>query len=120
MLFHLVPLDDWLRTPERPYTPASLDEDGFVHCSADETVVLAVADAFYRGVAGPLMVLLIDEALLRAEVRWEAAEPAPPPGVAEGTSFPHVYGPIERSAVTGMLEVVRDPNGRPLGLTAWS
>jgi uncharacterized protein (DUF952 family) len=120
MLFHLVPLDDWLHAPERPYAPASLDEEGFVHCSPDESVTLAVADAFYRDVAGPLMVLLIDEQALRAEVRFEAADPAPPPGVPEGTVFPHVYGPIERTAVTGMLEVVRDPYGRPLGLTAWS
>ena len=120
MLFHLVPLDDWLRVPDRPYAPASLLEEGFVHCSPDESSVLAVADAFYREVEGPLMVLLIDEERLRAEVRVEAAAPKPPPGVPEGTRFPHIYGAIERSAVTGMLEVVRDPYGRPLRLAAWS
>lgn len=120
MLFHLVPLDDWLRVPDRPYTPDSLAEEGFVHCSPDEGAVLAVADAFYREVAGPLMVLLIDEDALHAEVRLEPAAPAPPPGVPAGTRFPHVYGAIDRAAVTGMLEVVRDPYGRPLRLAAWS
>ncbi len=120
MILHLVPLDTWLHEPDRPYAPASLAEDGFVHCSPDEAVTLAVADAFYRDTAGPLMVLLIDEEALDHPVRWEAADPAPPPGVAEGTLFPHVYGRINRTAVTGMLEVERDPVGHPLRLAPWS
>lgn len=120
MILHLVPLDSWLREPDRPYAPASLTEDGFVHCSPDEAVTLAVAEAFYRDTPGPLMVLLIDEAELDHPVRWEAADPAPPPGVAAETLFPHVYGRINRAAVTGMLEVERDAEGRPLRLTPWS
>ncbi|MEU3462377.1 DUF952 domain-containing protein [Streptomyces sp. NPDC006733] len=120
MILHLVPLDAWLREPDRPYAPDSLAEDGFVHCSPDEPVTLAVAEAFYRDTAGPLMVLLIDEEELDHPVRWEAADPAPPPGVAADTLFPHVYGRINRAAVTGMLEVERDPQGRPLRLTPWS
>jgi uncharacterized protein (DUF952 family) len=120
MLYHLVALDDWLRDPERPYAPASLAEEGFVHCSPDETVTLAVADAFYRETVGPLMALLVDESLLDARVVWEDADPAPPPGVPLGTRFPHVYGRINRSAVVGMLEVRRDADGRPVALAAWS
>jgi uncharacterized protein (DUF952 family) len=120
MIYHLVPLDDWLHEPDRPYAPASLATDGFVHCSPDEPVTLAVANAFYRQVTGPLMVLLIDEEALDAEVRWESADPAPPPGVAGGTRFPHVYGRVNRSAVAGMLEVRRDPDGTAVALALWS
>jgi uncharacterized protein (DUF952 family) len=120
MLFHLVTLDDWLRAPDRPYAPASFAEDGFVHCSPDEATTLAVANAFYREVPGPLMVLLIDEESLDAQVRWEDADPAPPPGCPDGTLFPHVYGRINRTAVAGMLEVERDGTGRAVGLALWS
>lgn len=120
MLFHLAPLDDWLRDPDRPYAPLSLAEDGFVHCSPDEATTLAVADAFYRDASGPLMVLLIDENALEAEVRWEAADPAPPPGVPEGTLFPHIHGRVTRAAVTGLMEVRRNSDGSPSGLAVWS
>ncbi|MEU1626640.1 DUF952 domain-containing protein [Streptomyces sp. NPDC020096] len=120
MIFHVVTLDDWLRVPERPYAPPSLAEDGFVHCSPDESTALAVADAFYRDAVGPLMVLLIDEDALDSPVRWEPAEPAPPPGAAASVLFPHVYGRINRTAVAGMLEVERDAQGRALSLKLWS
>ncbi len=120
MIYHVVPLDDWLRLPDRPYAPPGLAEDGFVHCSPDEATALAVAGAFYRDVPGPLMVLMIDEHALGVPVRWEAPEPAPPPGARQGALFPHVYGRVLRAAVAGMLEVVRDAEGAATGLRAWS
>ncbi len=120
MIYHVVPLDDWLRDPDRPYATPSLAAEGFVHCAPDEETALRVADAFYREAVGPLMVLLIEEERLDAPVRWEAAAPAPPPGCAPGLLFPHVYGRISRHAVVGMLEVERDAGGRALGLRVWS
>jgi uncharacterized protein (DUF952 family) len=120
MIFHVVPLDDWLAVPERPYAPRTLADEGFVHCSPDESTALAVADAFYRGAVGPLMVLMIDEKVLDSPVRWETAASPVPPGSRPGTLFPHVYGHINRSAVTGMLEVRRDEEGHAIGLAIWS
>ncbi|MER7520583.1 DUF952 domain-containing protein [Streptomyces sp. NPDC126499] len=109
MLLHVVPLDAWSARPDLPYAPASLAAEGFVHCSPDETSALAIADAHYRDVAGPLLVLVIDETRLGGEVRWEGAGGAEG---SKGTLFPHVYGPVERSAVTAVLEVRRDADGR--------
>ncbi|MFE3073916.1 DUF952 domain-containing protein [Streptomyces sp. NPDC059247] len=103
MLLHVVPLADWSAAPEGPYAPASLAAEGFVHCSEDGPAALAVVDAHYREVPGPLLVLVIDEELLTAEVRREGSG---------GTLFPHVYGPVERTAVTSVLEVRRDADGR--------
>jgi uncharacterized protein (DUF952 family) len=120
VIYHVVALDDWLALPDRPYSPASLADDGFVHCSPDEATILAVASAFYWDTPGPLMALLIDEHKLDVMVRWEPADPAPPPGVAPGTVFPHVYGRITRDAVEAMMEVQRDEDGRAMGLTVWS
>jgi uncharacterized protein (DUF952 family) len=117
MIYHVVPLADWTADPDRPYAPASLAEEGFVHCSADERTTLAVVNAFYRDAPRPLLALLLDEDRLGAAVEWEAPVPAPPPGVAETTLFPHVFGPLDRGAVARVLQVEWDETGRAIGLT---
>jgi len=92
----------------REYAPASLAAEGFVHCSADEPSALAVVEARFRDVPD-VLVLVIDEARLGAEVRREGL----------GRAFPHVYGPIERSAVEAVVAVHRDAGGHPRQLTPW-
>ncbi|TGB14542.1 DUF952 domain-containing protein [Streptomyces sp. MZ04] len=116
MIYHAVPLSDWSALPDRPYAPASLAEEGFVHCSPDDATTLAVVNAFYRNAPRPLLVLCLDEDRLTARVEREAAAPAPPPGVAEGTLFPHVFGPVNRDAVERILEVEWDEEGLASGL----
>ncbi|MER7952526.1 DUF952 domain-containing protein [Streptomyces sp. NPDC096079] len=118
MIYHVVTSAAWSARPEEPYAPASLAEDGFVHCSPDEATTLAVVNAFYRDAPRPLLVLLLDESRLTARTEWEAAAPTPPPGVAGDTLFPHVFGPIDRSAVDGILEVAWHGDGHATGLTA--
>ncbi|MER6414509.1 DUF952 domain-containing protein [Streptomyces humidus] len=117
MIYHVVPLDEWSADPGRPYAPVSLAQDGFVHCSPDEETTLTIADAFYRTAPRPLLALVLDEARLTARCAWEAADPAPPPGVAGDTLFPHVFGPLDREAVVRVLEVRWDEHGRATGLT---
>ncbi|MGW0842003.1 DUF952 domain-containing protein [Streptomyces sp. NPDC002787] len=118
MIYHVVSLEAWNARPERPYAPASLTEDGFVHCSPDEATTLAVVNAFYRDAPKPLHVLVLDEGRLDARVEFEAAAPAPPPGVGAGVLFPHVFGPLNRDAVERILEVRWDEEGRASGLGA--
>jgi uncharacterized protein (DUF952 family) len=120
MILHLTTFDDWLAHPDRPYATPSLALEGFIHCSPDEEAVLAVANDRFSDVPGPLMVLMIDEAMLDSPLRWEAASPTPPPGAAPGILFPHIYGPVNRGAVVGMLEARRDATGRWATLAAWS
>ncbi|MFM9698628.1 DUF952 domain-containing protein [Streptomyces europaeiscabiei] len=116
MIYHVVSLDAWNARPGRPYAPASLPEDGFVHCSPDEATTLAVVNAFYRDTPKPLHVLVLDEERLDARVEFEAAAPAPPPGVGADVLFPHVFGPIDRDAVVRVLEIRWDEEGRAAGL----
>jgi uncharacterized protein (DUF952 family) len=117
MIYHVVPLTDWDAAPATPYAPASLADEGFVHCSPDVPTTLAVVDAFYRDAPRPLLALLIDESRLTARCVFEAAAPLPPPGVSADTLFPHVFGPLNRDAVTAVLRVEWDNEGRPTGLT---
>ncbi|MEW2044910.1 DUF952 domain-containing protein [Streptomyces sp. NPDC005476] len=117
MIYHVVPLDDWNAAPDLPYAPASLAADGYVHCSPDEGTTLAVVNAFYRTGPRPLLALVLDEERLTARCEWEAAAPAPPPGVRADALFPHVFGPIDRDAVIRVLEVRWDERGLATGLT---
>jgi hypothetical protein len=117
MIWHLLPLPDWQLAGDGPYVPGtehagSPDAAPFVHASPDEATTLAVANDRFTASALPLVALTLDESRLSAPVRFEAADPAPPPGVAAGTLFPHVYGPVERSAVTGVWFARRAPAGR--------
>ncbi|MFF8590346.1 DUF952 domain-containing protein [Streptomyces sp. NPDC015220] len=116
MIYHVVPSAEWNADPDRPYAPASLAEEGFVHCSPDEATTLAVVNAFYRTAPRPLLALVIDEDRLAARLEWEEPVPAPPPGVPADTAFPHVFGPIGRDAVTRVREVRFDEEGRATGL----
>ncbi|MFD0923492.1 cupin domain-containing protein [Saccharopolyspora rosea] len=115
-LLHLLPLSAFQADRDAPIRSATLDEDGFVHCSPDVRTTLAVANALYREVAEPMVALELDPDRLSAPVRWEPPNPAPPPGVPAETLFPHVYGPLERSAVIGVRYARRDLVGTFLAL----
>ena len=116
MILHLLPEREWREVRHRPeYVPGAFATDGFVHCSPDEDVMLAVANSYYSGAAEPLVVMALDEDSLSSEVRWEDPSPGLPPGVAAGTRFPHVFGPLDLRAVTGVRRLVRAGTGRFLG-----
>ncbi len=116
MIWHLLPLSRWRSAPQSAYVPGTQDAGRFVHAAPDEPAALAVANALYGHAPEPLLALLVDEARLSARVRYEPADPAPPPGVPAGTLFPHVYGPVERAAVAGVRYLRRDLTGRYVGL----
>ena len=70
----------------------TLAEEGFIHCS-DEAQWPVARRSFYGDVATHLVLLEIDPDRLAAPVVREVGNPA------TGEHFPHVYGPIEVSAV---------------------
>src|ERR1700744_2307319 len=93
MIWHLLPLPDWEAAGDGPYVPGTSDATPFVHASPDEATVLAVANDRFADSALPLVALALDESRLSAPVRFEAADPAPPPGGVAGTLFPPGAGP---------------------------
>lgn len=58
--------------------------------------MIAVANALFRGQDG-LVLLVIDEALVSADVRYESME-------AGNDAFPHIYGPLNLDAVAAVLD----------------
>lgn len=93
-ILHITTPDGWAaarRTGE--VRPASLDGEGFVHCSTRDQLAGTLARHFPGD--GPLVGLVLDPARLGgAELRWEESRP--------GESYPHVYGPLPVAAVTAV------------------
>jgi uncharacterized protein (DUF952 family) len=111
----------WLAAQgEGRYLAASLESEGFIHCSKPDQLV-AVAEKFYGGQSG-LVVLVIDPGRLVPGLKWEAPADGGPPGVEGGDLFPHVYGPINLEAVVEVLDLAADGEGHfslPPGLQSW-
>jgi glutathione S-transferase len=95
-VFHIATLADWEAAQRSgSYTTSTLgvtlEEEGFIHASREDQWP-GVRDRFYADVTEPLVLLVIDTDRVSAPVVEEV-----PPGADE--TFPHVYGPIEASAV---------------------
>ncbi|HKX99235.1 MAG TPA: DUF952 domain-containing protein [Steroidobacteraceae bacterium] len=111
MICHITTRDAWEAAQSRgEFMSPEFAEIGFIHCSMPEQVVL-VANAFFRGQAGRVM-LVIDPARLKSQVRWEAPHSMErTPAFMHGSVFPHVYGPINLDAVTRVVPLVPGDSG---------
>lgn len=108
MIYHITTRRDWRNAlAVGEYRAASLAEEGFIHCSKLDQV-LPVANSFYGGQTG-LVLLAIEPERLGSPLKWETPSGgAPPPGVAEGDEFPHIYGPINLDAVVKVADLRRE------------
>jgi uncharacterized protein (DUF952 family) len=114
MLYHIVPAEEFrAQLKGAAYHPANLAHDGFVHCALGPSV-LSVANDYYSGVSGKLLLLEIDSVRLASETRYEAPAPIAGAGsshLANASRFPHVYGPIEIEAITRVGLLVKTSSG---------
>ncbi|MBN1436719.1 MAG: DUF952 domain-containing protein [Sedimentisphaerales bacterium] len=111
MILHITKRSEWEEAVlAGEYGAASLNAEGFIHCSKAEQVV-RVANFLFAGQEG-LVLLCIDEEKLTAEVRYENLE-----GGEE--LFPHVYGSVNLDAVVDVVGFPTEADGRfclPLGI----
>jgi uncharacterized protein (DUF952 family) len=108
VIYHIATRADWEHAlKDGEYTRSSLDktlaQEGFIHAS-QAAQVAGTANKFYRGVPGDLVLLVIDVGLLQPEVRYEDVPGAELP-------FPHVYGPLNISAVVDVRPFAPGPDG---------
>jgi uncharacterized protein (DUF952 family) len=103
MLFHITTGAAWQAARARGrYEADSLRTEGFIHCSERHQVEW-VANTRFHG-RSDLVLLLIEAAMLQAEVRYENLE-------GGDQRFPHVYGAIPVGAVVRVLPMLPDPGG---------
>ncbi len=114
MIYHIVDEASFLSCSDgRAYLPSDFAASGFVHCALEGSV-LPVANDYYGGVAGTLLLLRIDPDRLKSETRYEAADPSAAAGtshLATSAVFPHVYGPIDLEAIDGVGALGKGPDG---------
>src|ERR1700755_270423 len=95
LIYHIAETADWEQAQrDRQYTMSTrgrtLAEEGFIHAAtAAQVPVLSVA--YYRD-APDLVLLVIDTDRVGPELRYEQVRGQPDP-------YPHIYGPLNLSAV---------------------
>ena len=105
MIYHITSQTAWTEAQAKgEYIAPNLATEGFIHCST-LSQVLPVANNFYQGQSG-LILLVIEETLLSATLKWEPPSGgAPPSGVDEGEMFPHIFGAINLNAVVKTVDL---------------
>jgi uncharacterized protein (DUF952 family) len=102
MILHICSSDSWKAALNSgSYIGDTLLSEGFIHCSAKDQVI-EVADYIFRGRAG-LLLLLIDEAKVKEEIKYEDA--------GNGNLYPHIYGHLNLDAVIGVVEFPPQADG---------
>jgi uncharacterized protein (DUF952 family) len=90
-IYHIVPTGVWAAHNGEFYEAGSLSTEGFIHCSFEEQLD-GVIDRYYKN-SGEITLLEIDPAKLSSKL---VVEPS-----TGGENYPHIYGPINRSAIVG-------------------
>jgi len=92
-IYHIVSPEAWeAAEPSGVYRAASLEDEGFIHCSFEDQLD-AVLGRYYTG-AGSLNILEIDPGRLTSELVEELS--------TNNEIYPHIYGPLNLDAVVGV------------------
>ena len=95
LIYHIVLPDAWAAFESDLYRAASLESEGFIHCSFAGQLD-SVIDRYYS-YADKIIVLEIESERLMSRVLDE---------VSTGNEiYPHIYGPINRDAILRVEEV---------------
>ncbi len=102
-IFHLITERDWESARDAPqWRPGSLSNEGFIHCSGDEEQAMRVVARLYPDRAD-MLALEVDTEKVNYPVISESSR--------SGEIYPHIYGPLETSAVVMVWRVKADGNG---------
>ena len=121
VIYHLVPTSYYQNQPvDAPYCPETYAQDGFIHCTAGQRLLVEIANSYFLGLNEPLLVLVVNPARLTAVLKYEP--PIPPAGdhahtpddgamSSQDSLFPHIYGPLNRDAIVDSFLLERSPGG---------
>lgn len=96
-IYHITTKAEWdAASRSGIYEAASLKNEGFIHCSQEEQIP-GVLERYFKG-KSDLVKLVIDTDKLTSRWLYEWS-----PSTAD--TFPHIYGPINTSAVVAVAQV---------------
>tara|TARA_R110001592_G_scaffold286882_1_gene555508 strand:+ start:857 stop:1468 length:612 start_codon:yes stop_codon:yes gene_type:complete len=81
-------------------TRDSLTSEGFIHATP-KSQLNRLANKYYKDKEQPL-ILIVDKELVIPEIKWEPAS---------GGLYPHIYGPLNINAVTGVEKISLNEDG---------
>ena len=100
--FHLVPQKYFdALDANQDYTPNDFDREGFIHCTDGADEMARTANRYYQSNAEAHYYLYIDQARVRAPMRYDAT-----PRI-----YPHIYGALNRDAIIAVRPARRNADG---------
>jgi uncharacterized protein (DUF952 family) len=103
LTYHLAPAEVWERQRlETHYTPEPFEAEGFIHCTDSLQLLVDVGNRYYTNDRREMVCLVIELDKVGAPVRYEDPEHV----------YPHIYGPLETTAVIDVRSVQRDDEGK--------
>jgi uncharacterized protein (DUF952 family) len=110
MILHITSHNEWEQAQENgEYVAPSLHSEGFIHCSTIKQTT-DTANIFFKGQDG-LVLLCIDENKLKSKCKYENPTGGGHHDPNVGNLFPHIYGPINISAVVKVVDFPSNENG---------
>ncbi len=110
MILHITTHKEWETAQlHGKYTAPSLETEGFIHCSTLKQTA-DTANIFFRGQNG-LALLCIDENKLQFKCKYEYPTGGGHYDPNVGNLFPHIYGPINLSAVIKVVDFPTNEKG---------
>jgi uncharacterized protein (DUF952 family) len=94
---------------DEPFRAASLADEGFVHLTHGTADLVDVGNRYYRADPRPYVVLTIALRQMTSPWRYDGDE-----------RYPHVYGPLDRAAITEVRPAPREPDGTYLPISPGS
>jgi uncharacterized protein (DUF952 family) len=102
LTYHLTPREWWeAADPTAPLAAPSLIDEGFIHCTDGPGEMVATANRHYRADPREFLVVSVDLDRVGSPGRIEDV----------GGIYPHVFGPIDRSAIVAVVPAERGPGG---------
>ncbi|HTH96352.1 MAG TPA: DUF952 domain-containing protein [Stellaceae bacterium] len=103
LIFHMCRADEWRDAQATGQYPGSSQDraDGFIHFSTATQIVASAAK--HRAGQDGLVLLAVSPEKLGPALRWEPAR--------DGALFPHLYGPLDVTAVTWTAPLNLGPDG---------
>lgn len=103
LIFHIVEKKVWKKIENSgEYAPESLDQEGFIHCSTGSQIN-ETANRIFHG-QRHLLLLIIDATRVNAPIKYDDDSDLK-------EKFPHVYGPLNTSAIMDKISLNPDKKG---------
>lgn len=100
IIYCLVPKTYWQNYVDKAeYFPRDYEQEGFIHATKGDDLLVKVANRVYTDFVGELFLLVIDEDRVTSEIKYEQAK--------DGLDYPHIYGALNTDAIVGVKQMSR-------------